>query len=73
MIALKHLTGWAVQITRADGTKFFAANSGGVVTPTWPNSQRKYAVQWRDALRQVNFDARVVAVTYAHPVEIPKS
>lgn len=72
MIALKHLEGWAVQITRADGSKFFAANSGGVVTPVWPRSQRKYAVQWRKQLQAHNYNARVVPVTYAHPVEIKK-
>ena len=73
MIALKHRIGWAVQITRADGSRFFAANSGGTVTPTWPKNQRKYANRWRDQLRACDLNARVVKVTYAHPVEIPKS
>lgn len=72
MIVLMPKTGWAVRITRADGSTFFSAPGQGVITPTFSKANRKYAVQWRDALRREKFNARVVRVHYAHPVEIPK-
>lgn len=71
MIALKHQEGWSVMIRRADGSKFFACGSDGVITPVWPKNRRSYAKTFADNLRS-HFDARVVPVTYAHPVEIPR-
>lgn len=73
MIALKHQTGWAVKIVRADGTSHFSLGGLGLATPTWSKSNRKHAKMWADELKRRGFDARVVPVTYAHPVEIPKA
>jgi hypothetical protein len=71
MICLPTLEGWAVQITRADGSWFFAAGKQGCLTPVWAVKSRKYAVEWATELKSHNFNARVVRVHYAHPVEIP--
>lgn len=73
VIMLKPQIGWAVRVTRADGSFFWSDSGRGVATPTFAKADRKTAVRWRDALRAEKFNARVVRVHYAHPVEIPKA
>jgi len=71
VIALKHLTGWAVQITRADGSRQLATGAG-VLALVWPKLRRADALDFaRNNVPEKR--TRVVKVTYAHPVEIPRA
>jgi len=73
VIALKHLTGWAVKVKRADGSSGLAVLGRGSLPNVFSEKKRKDAVKFRNELQMCQMDARVVPVTYAHPVEIPKS
>ena len=70
MIMLTPKTGWAVRVTRADGTHYYATAGFGVAVLVWPKNERKNAAKFA---RLCVFDnkTRVVRVHYAHPVEIP--
>jgi hypothetical protein len=73
MIMLNTKTGWAVKIRMPDGSSFLV---NGGITPlalVWPKTLRKEAVKIRDGWREAKYNARVVRVHYAHPVEIPKA
>lgn len=59
--------GFAVQITRADGSTFLCAANGGVLTPVWPRSHRKLAVAHKRDLIAHGFKAKVVPVEFTRP------
>lgn len=56
--------GWAVQISRDDGSVFFAASKYGTTTPIWDKRCRLGAVAHCKELKQYKFNARVVKVEY---------
>ena len=60
--------GFAVQISRKDGTAFLAAAANGIQTPIWIH--RKYAVAYKRELRAEGFKARVVKVLFANPIVV---
>lgn len=60
-------TGYAVQLTRKDGTKFLSCGTG--MLPRVEHL-RKYAVKLKRELKQHGFKARVVTVRYAEPVVV---
>ena len=59
--------GFAVQITRSDGSTFLCAANGGVLTPVWPRAQRKHAAAHKRDLIAQGFKAKVVPVEFVRP------
>lgn len=57
--------GYAVQLTRKDGTKFLSYGSGMLPCV---HHQRKYSVEDKRALAKLGLKGRVVAVRYTEPV-----
>lgn len=71
MIFLKPVVGYAVKILMPNGSSFFVNNGLSNVALVWPKTLRKEAVKSRNSWRESKYNARVVRVHYAHPVEIP--
>jgi hypothetical protein len=59
--------GFAVQITRQDGTTFFSSSGFGEGRAVWSKSNRKYAVESKRAIRAAGMNAKVVPVIYFEP------
>ena len=56
--------GWAVAITRADGSRFLAVSGHGLMPAVWTLSQRKYAAAHKCELKAEGFNAAVVRVLF---------
>lgn len=61
------LEGWAIKITRDDGTFFMAGSGTGDVPAVWHKRNRKYAVKHKKELRKHDLRAKVVPVLYNPP------
>ncbi|CAN5546214.1 hypothetical protein BH09VER1_BH09VER1_24650 [soil metagenome] len=59
--------GWAVVITRDDGTEFFASAGPGDQSAIWANCNRRFAVRHKKQLRAEGYNARVAPVVYSRP------
>lgn len=69
---MKTSTGYAVKITRDDGTTFLASSDRGLLPAVFSN--RTYAVGFkRDLSTHIdNSRMKVVRVFYAYPEELPE-
>lgn len=70
MIFLKPVVGYAVKILMPDGNSFLVNNGFSNVALVWPKTLRKEAVKTRNCWRESRYNARIVKVHFAHPVEI---
>jgi hypothetical protein len=59
--------GFAVQITRKDGSAFFAVSGSGNYPAVWTMANRRFAVKHADDLRENGFSCRVVSVMFSYP------
>lgn len=64
--------GWAVQITRKDGSTFLASSGEGNQPAVWVKSNRRWAVKHKRSLQEHGFKCRIVPVHYAEPVVVEK-
>ena len=62
--------GFAVQITREDKTSFLAITGTGNVPAVFFKNNRKYAVEFKKALKAANLNAKVVKVSYSDPIVV---
>ena len=70
MLDLEMKQGWAIEITRDDGTTFLASTGVGDGPAVWCKRNRKYAVQHKKKLREEGRikRCRVVSVYYFEPI-----
>jgi hypothetical protein len=59
--------GWAIQITRKDGTSFLAGTGVGEAAAFWCKRNRKQAVRHKKELREHDLNAKVVPALYHKP------
>lgn len=66
--------GWAIEITRKDGSTFLAHSGNGIMPAIYAWSMRKYAAKFRKELLVYGFrPCKVVPVLYFEPITVRKN
>lgn len=61
------MKGWAIKITRDDGTSFLASGAEGNFPVVWALRNRKYALKFKKELLAYGMRSEIVKVSYTDP------